>query len=124
MMLILLQMATMAFADEPAALSLSVDYTAAGEAATFQMDGVPGSTVWLLGGMERVSLTPTRGCTDITMGVLPNRRIRLTADADGSATVDGNLPALLAGNTLYVQALAFDAAASSCVVSEVVSLTL
>ena len=58
------------------------------------------------------------------MGVLPYRRIRLTADSEGSATVGGNLPASLEGKTVYVQALAYDASSSSCVVSDVVEMAL
>ena len=123
-MVVLLQLASMAFADEPVPMSLSVDYTVAGESASFVIGDAPASTVWLLGGRESVSLTPTRGCTDITMGVLPYRRIRVTADADGSAAIVGNLPATLAGTTVFVQALAYDAVSTSCVVSDVVELSL
>ena len=123
-MVVLLGLASMALADEPVPMSLSAEYTAAGESASFVIADAPATTVWLLGGLESVSLTPTRGCTDITMGVLPYRRIRLTADSDGSATVGGNLPASLEGKTVYVQALAYDASSSSCVVSDVVEMAL
>ena len=124
MMVVLLQLASMAFADEPAPMSLSVDYTVAGESASFVIADAPSSSVWLLGGMESVSLTPTRGCTDITMGVMPNRRLRVTTDTDGSAAIVGNLPASLEGKTVYMQALAYDAVSASCVVSDVVELSL
>jgi len=124
MMVVLLGLASMALADEPVAMSLSVDYTVAGESASFVIDDAPASTVWLLGGMESVSLTPTRGCTDITMGVLPYRRIRLTTDSEGSASIVGTMPDSLSGQTVYIQALAYDAATTSCVVSDVVSLSL
>ena len=124
MLVVMLGLVGFAFADEPVPMTLSVDYTLAGAPASFVIDDAPASTVWLLGGMEAVSVTPTRGCTDITMGVLPYRRIRLTTDADGSVEMDGSLPASLEGKTVYLQALAYDASIASCVVSDVVELAL
>jgi len=124
MVLVLLQMVSMAFAEEPTEMALTVTHAGAGAAATFSVTDVPATKVWLLAGMESVSFAPTRGCVGVTMGVMPTRRLQISVDDTGSAAISGTLPESLAGKTAYVQALAYNATTASCEVTEVVEMTL